>query len=150
MVSYMLLSFSYYPASIHENVINNECNFNILHFKKHQVKCFDHGINKKYCNTYSIPNDFVILKEYGLDYNENINIYPNGIYKYYNSGANSIKLAHFYYSFNCDNITKEAKLLLTILPTFGNDKTFSEELVDICYMISFALSIYIFLKFLVL
>lgn len=142
MLSTLLFIISYYPDDLRENIIQNSCNFNIIRFNKKDIMCSDYGLNKKYCNSYYLPYEFTIVKEFGLNHKVNYNIEPKAIFEDY-SNQKTI-LANIYYTFTCSHEDNEPKLLLNIIPI--NDESILEEFVTLCYMISFALCICIFVK----
>ena len=121
--------FTYYPEDLRENTINNNCDFNIIRFKRNEVMCIDYGLNKKYCNHFILPNEFIVLKELAAGNNEKYIIKPYAIYE--ESSYNKVKLADFYYSFTCSNEDNEARLLLNIVPDFGKDKSLLQEFVEV-------------------
>ena len=120
---------TYYPEDLRENTINNNCDFNIIRFKRNEVMCVDYGLNKKYCDHYALPNEFIVLKELSVGNNEKYTIKPSAIYEEFT--YNKIKLADFYYSFTCSNEDNEPRLLLTIVPDFGKDKSLFQEFVEV-------------------
>lgn len=120
---------TYYPADLRENTINNNCDFNIIRFKQNEVMCIDYGLNKKYCHHFALPNEFIVLKELSVGNNEKYTIKPNAIYEEFT--YNKIKLADFYYSFTCSKEDNEPRLLLTIVPDFGKDKSLFQEFIEV-------------------
>tara|TARA_B100000424_G_C22699662_1_gene381668 strand:- start:79 stop:609 length:531 start_codon:yes stop_codon:yes gene_type:complete len=123
------LLLSTYPMELRENSITNTCNFKILHFHKKDVMCIDYGINKKYCNHFSLPYEFNVYNEIGLNNKENIIIKPSAMYEEYSNYKS--KIATFYYSFTCSNLDNEPRLLLNIVPEFNYDKSFIMELYEL-------------------
>lgn len=114
--------------SIHrEDIINSNCDFDIIHIKKQDIVCNDYGVNKKYCDHYSIPDEFTIKQEIGLENKVNFNIKPRRMYQ--ETYDNKIVLADFYYIFNCDRVDNESQLYLKIIPT--SDKSFGAELQEL-------------------
>lgn len=142
MLSIIIFGLTHYPDDLRENLVQNSCFFNIIRFNKNTIMCSDYGLNKKYCNSYYLPYEFSVAKEFGLDNKVNYNIEPKAIFQYYNNQKTI--LANIYYTFTCSHEDNEPKLLLNIVPI--NDQTFLEEFVTLCYMISFALCICIFVK----
>ncbi len=142
MLSIIFFAITYYPDDLRENIVQNSCFFNIIRFNNKDIMCSDYGINKKYCNSYYLPYEFTVAKEFGLDNRLNYNIEPKAIFEYY-SNQKTI-LANIYYTFTCSHEDNEPKLLLNIVPT--NDQTFLEEIVTLSYMISFALCLCMFIK----
>ena len=65
--------------------------------------------------------------------NEKYTIKPNAIYEEFT--YNKIKLADFYYSFTCSKEDNEPRLLLTIVPDFGKDKSLFQEFISYYYII---------------
>ena len=113
---YLNLLSSSFPMSMRENIIKNNCEFEIIRFKKSDIECMDYGKYVRYCNHYSIPEEFTVLKEKGINYKETFTIKPYAMYE--KSNNNKIKLADFYYDFKCDSEDNEAKLYLTIVPLY--------------------------------
>lgn len=112
------------PADIRQNKISNTCDFNIIRIKRNQVNCLDFGQNKKYCNHYALPKEFVVTKENGL-FKNTIVIKPEAMYEEFSNNKHT--MAKFYYSFVCDHYIKEPKLELNIVPTSKYDKSLGEE-----------------------
>ena len=142
MLSTIFFALTYYSDDLREDSIQNSCNFNIIRFSRKDIMCSDYGLNKKYCNSYYLPYEFTIAKEFGLNHKVNYNIEPKAIFEDY-SNQKTI-LANIYYTFTCSHEDNEAKLLLNIVPI--NDESMLEEFVTLIYMISFALSICLFIK----
>ena len=142
MLSTIFFALTYYPDDLRENLVQNSCNFNIIRFSRKDIMCADYGLNKKYCNSYYLPYEFAVTKEFGLNHKVNYNIEPKAIFEDY-SNQKTI-LANIYYTFTCSHEDNEAKLLLNIVPT--NDESLLEEIVSLSYMISFALCICMFIK----
>lgn len=109
---------SSYPIQMRENVIRNDCEFEIVRFKKDDADCLDYGKNARYCNHYTMPNEYVVTKEKGINLKEVFTIKPDGLYR--KTDYNTLKLADFYYDFTCNRIDNEARLLLTIVPVNDN------------------------------
>ena len=114
----------------------------ISYLKKNITIVSIDGLNKKYCNSYYLPYEFAVTKEFGLNHKVNYNIEPKAIFEDY-SNQKTI-LANIYYTFTCSHEDNEPKLLLNIVPT--NDESLLEEIVSLSYMISFALCICLFIK----
>lgn len=142
MLSIILFALTFYPDDLRENTIQNSCNFNIIRFSRKDIMCSDYGLNKKYCNSYYLPYQFSVAKEFGLNHKVNYNIEPKAIFEDY-SNQKTI-LANIYYTFTCSHEDNEPKLLLNIVPI--NDESLLEEIVTLSYMISFALCICMFIK----
>ena len=142
MLSIIFFTLTYYPDDLRENLVQNSCNFNIIRFSRKDIMCADYGLNKKYCNSYYLPYEFSVTKEFGLNHKVNYNIEPKAVFEDY-SNQKTI-LANIYYTFTCSYEDNEPKLLLNIVPT--NDESLLEEIVTLSYMISFALCICIFIK----
>jgi hypothetical protein len=51
---------AYYPADIRENVLTNNCDFDILRFQRNEIMCIDYGIHKKFCNHYALNKEFLV------------------------------------------------------------------------------------------
>ena len=132
---------------VRENIIQNNCNFNIIRFNKNELLCSDYGINKKYCNHYSLPNEFTITKEIGVNKKENIIIKPYALWET-NDINFKIKVADFYYTFTCSNKDNFPKLILNIVPKKEFDKSFKQEIFEVLYLISLVLIICVILALL--
>ena len=144
MLSTIIFAVTYYSQDLMEDSIQNSCIFKIIRFSRKDIMCSDYGLNKKYCNSYYLPYEFSVTKEFGLNHKVNYNIEPKAIFQDY-SNQKTI-LANIYYTFTCSHEDNEPKLLLNIVPT--NDESLLEEIVTLSYMISFALCICMFIKFL--
>ena len=142
MLSIIFFALTFYPDDLRENLVQNSCNFNIIRFSRKDIMCADYGLNKKYCNSYYLPYEFAVTKEFGLNHKVNYNIEPKAVFEDY-SNQKTI-LANIYYTFTCSYEDNEPKLLLNIVPT--NDESLLEEIVSLSYMISFALCICMFIK----
>jgi hypothetical protein len=101
-----------------ENVINNNCDFDILRIKKSDIMCSDYGTYVKYCNHYSLPQEFLVYNENGIN-GKHITIKPSAMWK--ETDNNKVKLADFYYTFTCDNRDKEPRLIQHIVPKPEHD-----------------------------
>ena len=112
-----------YPIQMRENVIRNDCEFEIIRFKRDEVDCFDYGKNVRYCNHYAMPNEYVVTKEKGINLKEVNTIKPDFLYK--KTDYNKLKLADFYYEFTCNKIDSDPKLLLNIVPVNDNSALIS-------------------------
>jgi len=126
MLSFLVLCVSQNPAEIKTNKINNMCSFNTLRIDKKDVICKDFGINKKYCNHYSLPSEFIITNENGMN-GEEIFIRPR--FMIYADANTRTKMAKFYYSFTC-HPEYGTSLELNIVPSKRFDTTLME---DICF-----------------
>jgi hypothetical protein len=113
-------TFSAFPYEMRENVIRNDCQFDVIRFKKENVHCLDYGKNVHYCNYYALPNEYVVYKEKGINNKEVFTIKPEAIYE--KTSNSKTKLADFYYDFSCDSKDEESRLYLTIVPL--NDFSF--------------------------
>ena len=142
MLSIIFFALIYYPDDLRENIVQNSCFFNIIRFNRKDIMCTDYGLNKKYCNSYYLPYEFAVTKEFGSNHKVNYNIEPKAIFEDY-SNQKTI-LANIYYTFTCSYEDNEPRLLLNIVPI--NDESLLEEIVSLSYMISFALCICIFIK----
>ena len=124
LIYFNIISISTFPIEMRENVIRNDCQFDVIRFKKEQVHCLDYGINVHYCNHYALPNEYIVIKEKGINNKEVFTIKPEAIYEktYYSKN----KLADFYYQFSCDSKDEESRLYLTIVPLndFSNVQMF--------------------------
>lgn len=101
-----------------KHIIDNECNFDILRIKQKKVLCNDYGVYSKYCNHYSLPNEFIIYNEKGLNGKE-IKIKPSAMWEETDNGKK--KVADFYYTFKCHKGDKEPAVILNIVPSPGYD-----------------------------
>ena len=118
-----------------ENIISNTCIFNILRFKKENIICNDYGKNKKYCNHFTLPNEFIIYNEYGIDNQNNIIIKPDAMWEIYENKKK--KIAQFKYVFICkkeDN--NNLSLILNIFPESEFDKSLIQEIFEILITIT--------------
>lgn len=114
--------------SIHrENTIDSTCKFNIIRIKKEDVLCNDYGIHKKYCHHYSIPEEFTVLQELGIDNKIVHTIKPSKMYE--ESYDKKIVLADFYYTFKCSKLDNEPQLYLRIIPRI--DKPVLDEILEL-------------------
>ena len=132
MLPVLVLLSGYYSNDLRENTIVNTCVFKLLRINFKDILCVDHGINKKYCNHYSIPYEFLILNETGINYQDNIVFKPIGLWIVNNYYKN--KLADFYYHFTCSKEDNEPRLLLNIVPTFNYDKSYWIELFNVLWI----------------
>lgn len=98
-----------------ENIVDSNCDFQILRFNRNQVKCHNTGQYEKYCNHYAIPNEFKVMKEVGIGNQYVYTFKPQAIYTEIHNSKH--KNASFYYKFTCDNKNNNPKLELTIYPT---------------------------------
>ena len=114
----ILLALSYEYPFERENTIENSCDFDILRIKKKDVMCSDYGTYVKYCNHYSIPEEFVIYNEKGIN-GKIITIKPYALWE--ETSSSKTKLADFYYIFTCDNRDNYPKLIQHIVPVYGKD-----------------------------
>ena len=142
MFTMIFFALPYYPDDLRENIIKNNCIFNIIRFHQKDIMCADYGLNKKYCDNYYLPYEFTIEKEFGLNHKVNYNIEPKAIFEDY-SNQKTI-FANIYYTFTCSHEDNEPRLLLNIVPT--NDEPLLEEFVTLIYMISFTICICMFIK----
>uniref|UniRef100_A0A6C0AZK5 Uncharacterized protein n=1 Tax=viral metagenome TaxID=1070528 RepID=A0A6C0AZK5_9ZZZZ len=133
-----------YP--FHENIIQNDCNFDIIRINRNDLLCSDYGRNKKYCNHYSLPYEFTITKEIGANNKENIIIKPYAMWET-NDFNYKIKVADLYYTFTCSNLDNFPKLILNIVPKKEFDKSFQQEIFEFISLICLILFIYVILTF---
>tara|TARA_R110002072_G_scaffold148155_1_gene295593 strand:- start:1843 stop:2349 length:507 start_codon:yes stop_codon:yes gene_type:complete len=101
-----------------ENIIQNNCDFDILRIKKSDRMCSDYGKYVKYCDHYSQPQEFLVYNENGINGKE-IVIKPSAIWEV--TDNSKTKLAEFYYTFTCDSRDKQPKLIQHIIPSPGQD-----------------------------
>ena len=111
----MILTMAINEYSYKENIINNNCEFQILRIAKNEVKCYDTGKYVKYCNHYAIPTEFQIIKEIGIGNKEILTFKPQGIYT--ETENTKQKDASFYYKFTCNNENNIPNLELIIYPS---------------------------------
>ena len=121
-----------------ENNIDSTCKFNTLRIKKENILCNDFGIYKKYCDHYSLTDEFTILKEIGLENKIEYTIKPSKIYQQIQD--NKIVLADLHYTFKCHYLDNEPQLYLTIIPR--NDKSIVDEVFEFII----GIIIFIFIK----
>lgn len=142
MISLLFLTYSnVYSLNIQDNIIQNTCNFNIIRIDKNDLECIDYGINKKYCNHNSLPNEFIITKEIGINNKENIIIKPYAMWIIIRENEKK-KIADFYYTFTCNNIDNIPKLVLNIFPKKEFDLSMYEDVIVVIFVI---ILIFIFL-----
>ena len=116
LVNVMILSNHF--SLERENIIQNNCEFDILRIKKSDRMCSDYGQYVKYCNHYSQPQEFLVYNENGVN-GKHITIKPSAMWR--ETDNSKTKLADFYYTFTCDNRDKEPKLIQHIVPSPGQD-----------------------------
>ena len=138
MLSLLILCVSQNPAEIKTNKIDNRCSFNTLRIDKQDVICKDFGINRKYCNHYSLPSEFIITNENGIN-GEEIFIRPR--FMVHESANSREKMAKFYYSFRC-HPEYGAKLELNIVPNKRFDTTLTQDV--LIGMLSLVICIFFF------
>jgi len=109
-----LLTFGHYFMGSRENTIDNSCDFDIIRIKKDNIMCVDYGKYSHYCNHFSLPQEFIIYNEKGVN-GQNIVIKPEGMWE--DTEFTKRKIADFYYRFTCDNRDKFPKLIQYIVPT---------------------------------
>ena len=120
---YMILSEN--PADIRMHKVSNTCLFDKIRINKRDIKCVDFGENKKYCNHYSLPDEFIVEKEISL-FGSHYDISPKAMYT-----GNRKKVADFYYSFICSYREESPSLELNIVPTKNFDISLPEELIQL-------------------
>ena len=113
-----------------ENYIDNTCEFNTIRIRRNQVICNDYGINVKYCDHYTIPEEFTIVKEIGVGNSDVFTIKPYGMYEEYNNRKRL--LANFYYNFKCNHLDNEPQLFLRIIPK--NDKATETTIIETIFL----------------
>jgi len=119
MISLMnLMILSNHFSLERENIIQNNCDFDILRIKKSDRMCSDYGKYVKYCNHYSQPQEFLVYNENGIN-GKHITIKPSAIWE--ETDNSKTKLADFYYTFTCDSHDKQPKLIQHIVPAPGQD-----------------------------
>ena len=101
-------------CNIDRNNIDNTCDFEKIRILKKDIKCTDTGQYSKYCNHYSLPNEFIVTKEIGVGNKENIIIKPQGIFR--ETEYSKQQIAKFTYNFICHNENGIPNLDLIISP----------------------------------
>lgn len=81
---------------------------------KKDIRCTDTERYTKYCNHYSLPNEFIVTKEIGVGNKENIIIKPEGIFT--ETEYSKDQIAKFTYNFICHNENGLPTLDLIISP----------------------------------
>lgn len=112
------------PADIKMNKISNTCMFDKVRILRKDVNCVDFGINKNYCNHYSLPDEFIVTRELSL-MGSHYDISPKAMY----TGKHK-KVANFYYSFSCSYMEDVPRLELNIVPREQFDLSTGEEIVQ--------------------
>jgi hypothetical protein len=120
-------------TNINQDIIENTCVFNVIRIKREDIMCIDYGIHKKYCNHFSLPHEFVITSERGVNNIKKIVIKPNKLYELFVNDVQTI--ANLHYKFMCSVKDNEPHLTLYIVPTLEHDKAFNEELSEISFII---------------
>jgi hypothetical protein len=110
------------PADIKMNKISNTCVFDKVRIDKKDVKCFDFGINKNYCNHYSLPDEFIVTREMSLT-EPHYDISPKAMFT-----GKYKKVANFYYSFSCSYFENVPNLELNIVPREQFDLSLADEI----------------------
>ena len=100
---------------VKEDIVNSDCDFQVLRFRKNEVKCYDMGKHEKYCDHYSIPHEFKVTKEIGIGNQDVFTFTPHAMYT--ETSNSKTKIASFYYRFTCNKQTNNPKLQLIIYPT---------------------------------
>ena len=122
---YMIITENQADININMNKISNTCLFDKVRIYKRDIKCIDVGKNKKYCNHYSLPNEFIVERGISL-FSYNYNISPKAMYT-----SDRKKVADFYYSFICSFREDSPSLELNIVPTENFDLSVSDELIHL-------------------
>ena len=120
MFYFIILSVSHTYKGNYENIVQNECNFDVLKIQRNDIKCIDYGINKKYCDHYSQAKEITITKK--KNSNNVIISAPHGMWEdsyHHHSKYDSTKIASFYYTFSCKN--DKPSLTQHIIPEIGFD-----------------------------
>lgn len=121
MVSYLLLHFvisnnlkNYIPR----NTINNDCDIkkHTFYLNQDNVKCFDHGKNKKYCDHPNFPKEFYVEENYY--YYNSLIVKPKAMYKIVNN--NTRTMVRLYYHFHCSEYTGPI-LSVNVIPEYYYD-----------------------------
>ena len=123
MMLVLLMTVSENPADIKMNKVSNTCLFDKVRIKRKDINCVDFGINKKYCNHYSLPDEFIVTREISL-LDSHYDISPKAMYT-----DDRKKVADFYYSFVCSFREDSLSLELNIVPTENFDLSLVEELI---------------------
>tara|TARA_A100001011_G_C14297411_1_gene839095 strand:+ start:1205 stop:1717 length:513 start_codon:yes stop_codon:yes gene_type:complete len=121
-----------------ENIIQNNCEFDILRIKKSERMCMDYGSYAKFCNHYSQPQEFIVYNENGIN-GKHIVIKPYAIWE--ETDYNKKKLADFYYTFTCDEGDNYPKLIQHIVPMPGED---NNPLILLLFIIVIVIMILVF------
>ena len=142
MILLTLFTISYQECSqnnfgdyiLQKNIINNNCSFDIIRINRLDVLCNDYGVNKKYCNHFSLPNEFIVIKELGVNSKENIIIKPYAMWitddKFYKK-----KIADFHYTYKCSSNNNIPVLIINIIPRKEFDKSFKQEIFEFIFII---------------
>ena len=85
MFSTIIFAVTYYAQELREDSIQNSCIFKIIRFNRNNIMCADYGLNKKYCNSYYLPYEFSVIKEFGLNHKVNYNIEPKAVFEDYSN-----------------------------------------------------------------
>ena len=118
--------------SVIEHSITNECDFNVIRFKKNTVKCIDNGVYAKLCNHYSLPDEFKVIKEKGLNNIDHFEFEPKRMIR--EIGDNKKIMAEFEYDFICKK-NQPAKLELNIYPKPNYDLSPGQEIAQMLIVI---------------
>lgn len=133
----LIVSSNYYMGE-RENIIQNNCEFDILRIKKSETMCVDYGRYSKFCNHYSQPQEFIVYNENGIN-GKNIIIKPYAIWEV--TDYSKKKIADFYYTFTCDERDNYPKLIQYIVPMPGED---NNPLVLLIFIIVIVIMILVF------
>lgn len=130
----ILSSNSYYQnIDYRKNIIENNCEFNTIRFRKLDVECNDLGKHVSYCKNSNLANEFVVNKELGVGNQEVFSIKPLAMWEEINNDR--YKMADFYYNFHCDKESNNPKLSINILPTAQYDISFEAKLIMMIMLI---------------
>lgn len=122
-----------------EHSIDNDCDFEIIRFKKYTVKCVDHGKFKNYCGSYILPYEFTVKKEKGLFGVDHFEFEPKKMVE--ETSNNKFIMTNFAYDFQCDSQSNSPKLTLHIYPTEKYDKDPTFEVIIFFILLVIILSI---------
>ena len=122
-----------------EHSVDNNCDFEIIRFKKYTVKCVDHGKFKNYCGSDALPYEFVVKKEKGLFYVDHFEFEPKRMVE--ETSNNKFIMTNFAYDFQCDSQSNSPKLTLHIYPTQKYDKDLRLEVIFFLIILVILLSI---------
>jgi hypothetical protein len=125
------------------NVINNNCDFDIIRIKKEHIMCNDLGIYKKYCNSRYQPEEFIIYNEKTVN-KKQITIKPYNLIistNYYKK-----EIAKYYYYFTCNNADNYPRLIQHIIPNARYDVSLIYDLLIILVILIILIVLLVYLN----